>query len=82
MRDPDHPDRFILGIEWDGANYAAQRTVRDRDVLRWDVLENLGWRMFRVWSIDWAFDRKRAEDALLKLLSDISPKKSGGGDGA
>ena len=72
VRDSDCPDRFLLGIECDGVNYAAQRTVRDRDILREDVLSNLGWRMFRAWSVDWAFDRKRAEERLLSALTEGS----------
>ena len=71
VKDPSNPDGFVLGIECDGENYASQRTVRDRDILREDVLKNLGWRIFRAWSVDWAFDRKRAEDRLLKLLRGI-----------
>ncbi len=69
VRDPANPDRFLLGIECDGPQYAAQRTVRDRDVLRLSVLAGLGWRLFRAWSVDWAFDRKRAEERLLKALA-------------
>lgn len=71
VRSPVQPDRFILGIECDGANYFAQRTVRDRDVLRESVLKNLGWRIFRAWSVDWAFDRERTEKRLLDLLAEI-----------
>lgn len=68
VRDPKNPDRFILGIECDGSRYAAQATVRDRDVLRPSVLSNLGWKTFRAWSVDWALDRKRAEERLLENL--------------
>ncbi len=71
VRDPEDPERHVLGIEFDGGDYAAQRTVRDRDVLRSDVLKDLGWNVHRVWSIDWAFDRKRAEQRILDAL----PKK-------
>ena len=72
VKDPGCPDRFMLGIECDGANYAEQRTVRDRDILRGDVLANLGWRVFRVWSVDWMYDRKRAEASLLSALAGSS----------
>jgi len=68
VRDPKEPDRFILGIECDGPKYAAQHTVRDRDILRGDVLSLLGWKIYRAWSVDWAFDRKRAEARLLNEL--------------
>ena len=68
VRDPKDPERHVLGIELDGGEYAAQRTVRDRDVLRSDVLKDLGWNVHRVWSVDWAFDRRRAEERLLSVL--------------
>ena len=70
VRHPDNPDAYLMGVECDGQLYAGQRTVQDRDVNRTGVLGGLGWRMCRVWSVDWAFDRKRAEEHLLKLLAD------------
>ncbi len=65
-----HPngDGYLLAIECDGPAYAAQRTVRDRDELRASVLKGLGWYVTRIWSVDWALDRKRAEESLLGLL--------------
>lgn len=68
VRDPKNQNRFVLGIECDGEKYAAQHTVRDRDVLRDSVLEGMGWKLFHAWSVDWTFDRKRAERRLLEVL--------------
>lgn len=50
--DPERPGRYLLGIEGDGAHYRAAQTARDRDRLRQEVLEGLGWRLHRVWSTD------------------------------
>ena len=61
-------DTYCLAIECDGPSYASQLTVRDRDQLRHSVLKGLGWRITRIWSVDWAFDRARAENSLLALL--------------
>ena len=61
-------ETYSLAIECDGPSYASQLTVRDRDQLRHSVLKGLGWRITRIWSVDWAFDRARAENALLALL--------------
>ena len=44
IRNPLHKDRYIIGIECDGATYHAQRSARDRDRLRQAVLEGLGWK--------------------------------------
>ena len=68
VRDPDDPTRYILGIECDGSAYARQKTAQDRDVNRIGVLRGLGWNMVRVWSVDWALDRAKAEAGLLARL--------------
>lgn len=53
VKDPEKPGRYILGIECDGATYHSSRSARDRDRLRQEVLEGLGWRLCRIWSTDW-----------------------------
>ncbi|MCR5413877.1 MAG: DUF3320 domain-containing protein [Kiritimatiellae bacterium] len=69
--DPSCPGRYILGVECDGPSYAGQRTAQDRDVNRAGVLKGLGWNMCRVWSLDWAYDRKRSEERLLARINSI-----------
>ena len=53
VRHPDDPGRYLLGVECDGATYHSAKSARDRDRLRQDVLEGLGWKIVRVWSTDW-----------------------------
>jgi very-short-patch-repair endonuclease len=65
---PTAPGEFALGIECDGATYHSTPTARDRDRLRQQVLEDLGWRITRIWSRDWVRDRP-AE--LTRLKADI-----------
>ena len=60
VRDPEHPGRYILAVECDGATYHHALWARERDRLRQDVLEGLGWRFHRIWSTDW-FRRRQAE---------------------
>jgi len=57
---PSEPGRYVLAIECDGATYHSSYTARDRDRLRQQQLENLGWRFHRIWSTDW-FMRKHEE---------------------
>ncbi|HEX2691858.1 MAG TPA: DUF3320 domain-containing protein, partial [Kofleriaceae bacterium] len=57
--DPNDADRYVLAIEHDGAAYASAPAVRDRDRLRAQVLAQLGWRMHRIWSLDWWADPER-----------------------
>lgn len=53
---PDDPERMVLAVETDGAAYRASATTRDRDRLRPEALERLGWRHHRVWSTEWSAD--------------------------
>lgn len=53
VRDPGKQGRYLMGIECDGATYHSAKSARDRDRLRQDVLEGLGWRIRRIWSTDW-----------------------------
>ena len=53
VRDPGAPDEFLVAIECDGAAYHSSKSARDRDRLRQEILENLGWEIRRLWSTDW-----------------------------
>ncbi len=68
--DPKQPGRFLLGIECDGATYHSSATARDRDRLRQAVLENLGWRIVRIWSTDWVRDSNRQLDRVVAAYQD------------
>ncbi len=57
--DPRRPGRYLLGIECDGATYHSARSARDRDRLRQQVLEGLGWAIHRIWSTDWFMHPQR-----------------------
>ncbi|QDT15066.1 DUF4011 domain-containing protein [Alienimonas californiensis] len=70
LRHPDRPGEFCLGIECDGAAYHSSATARDRDRIRQAVLENLGWRIVRVWSTDWVRDPARQTARVLKAYED------------
>jgi len=61
--------RYVLAIECDGATYHSSYTARDRDRLRQQQLENLGWRFQRLWSTDW-FMRK--EDRIQRAIKAFS----------
>jgi hypothetical protein len=47
---------MVLAIEADGASYHSAGNARDRDRLRQEHLERLGWRFHRIWSTDWFAD--------------------------
>jgi REase_MTES_1575 len=56
---------MVLAIEADGANYHAARSARDRDRLREEHLEKLGWRFHRIWSTDWFRDPQSEVDKVV-----------------
>ena len=66
VEDPSRPGRLLLAVESDGPQYAAMRTTRDRDRLRAEQLERLGWRHLRVWSTDVFRDPARDVSRILE----------------
>lgn len=56
VKHPTLNGTYVLGIECDGAAYHSARTARERDRLRQDVLESMGWKIYRIWSTDWIKD--------------------------
>ncbi|HZW13217.1 MAG TPA: DUF4011 domain-containing protein [Noviherbaspirillum sp.] len=55
VKHPDYPSGYLAAIECDGASYHSGVSVRDRDRIRQEILESLGWRgrIWRIWSTDW-----------------------------
>ena len=76
VKDPEDPDRFILGILLDGENYRSAYTARDRDRLRQQILEGLGWRIHRIWSPDWV-QRRETEVKRLKVALERALQRRG-----
>ena len=74
VRHPDHLERFIAGVECDGAQYHSSKSARDRDRLREEVLQGLGWNIVRVWSTDWFDNPERETEKLVKRLEDLRSK--------
>jgi very-short-patch-repair endonuclease/RecA/RadA recombinase len=53
VKHPKYPYGYLMGIECDGATYHSSKSARERDVIRQQVLEGLGWHIYRIWSTDW-----------------------------
>ncbi len=71
VRDKNNPNKFLVGIECDGPTYNSCATVRDRDRLRQEVLERLGWKMYRVWSTDWFKNPTEQLERLTKFIDGV-----------
>lgn len=74
---PTKPGRMVLAIEADGASYYSSDTARDRDRLRQEHLERLGWTFHRIWSSDW-FHRREDEVIKAKAAYNRAVEASGG----
>ena len=61
---------FALGIECDGTTYDSAPAARDRDRLREQVLESLGWKLHRIWGTAWYLDREHEERRLRAAIEE------------
>ncbi len=68
---PSSMSSYLAGIECDGQKYHSSPVARDRDRLRQQILEGLGWRIVRIWSTDWNRNRGDCQKRLLKTLKEI-----------
>ena len=78
VRHPDRPGQYIVAVECDGAAYHSALWARERDRLRQDVLEGLGWRFHRIWSTDWFH---RPEQEIQRLSRALAAAKEAAMDG-
>ena len=62
---PNRLGSYLLGIECDSTTYHSSKATRDRDRYRQEVLERLGWQLYRIWSVDWF---KNFEQEISKLM--------------
>lgn len=69
VKHPDWPHGFILGVECDGASYHSTKSARDRDRLRQEHLERLGWYFHRIWSTDWFNNPHREAERLREVIA-------------
>ncbi len=68
VRHPERAGEYVLAVECDGATYHRAIWARERDRLRQEVLEGLGWRFHRIWSTDWFHNRIPEQDRLRRAI--------------
>lgn len=76
VRHPGKSGTYLLGIECDGATYHSAKSARDRDKTRQEILENLGWKIHRIWSTDWFQHTDREIQKLLMALPSAEALKA------
>ncbi|GAB6122509.1 DUF3320 domain-containing protein [Dysgonomonas termitidis] len=73
--DKDNPSRYKLGIICDGENYRRAKMVRDREIVQNGVLRMLGWKILKIWTLDWWENPSAVlatiEEALIAKETDI-----------
>jgi very-short-patch-repair endonuclease len=72
--DPQRLGTYLLGIECDGATYHSSKAARDRDRLRQQVLERLGWRLYRIWSTDWFTNSTAETEKLIRHIKKLEAR--------
>jgi transcription elongation GreA/GreB family factor/very-short-patch-repair endonuclease len=73
VKHPDSPGSYLAAVECDGATYHSALSVRDRDRIRQEILESLGWRgrIWRIWSTDWFRTPRQESEKLISFLEDL-----------
>jgi hypothetical protein len=73
VKHPVHRSGYLAAIECDGASYHSGLSVRDRDRIRQEILERLGWkgRIWRIWSTDWFLNPLAETERLLQFLQSL-----------
>ncbi len=73
-----HPETdgvYMAGILCDGPFYWSAADTRDRDRLRGQVLEGLGWNLIRIWSPEWFQHPASCTKVLLDFLAEAKKKE-------
>ncbi|MFN5127326.1 MAG: DUF3320 domain-containing protein [Sphingomonadaceae bacterium] len=78
VRHPDRPGTYILAVECDGATYHSALWARERDRLRQEILQHLGWNFHRIWSTDWFYRRNTELDRLRTALEKAARESASG----
>jgi len=61
-------NKYILGIECDGAKYYGSKDAVERDIYRQTFLESRGWNVYKVWSTSWWNNKRREIRKIVKLV--------------
>ncbi len=72
--DPQTPGRYLLGITCDGPGYGACRSARERDSSREFTLKMRGWKIHRLWEIDWF---NRPQEQLQHIIDAVAAAQAG-----
>lgn len=64
-------NEYAIAIEFDGNKYNNAKSTRDRDRLRKEVLNNMGWEYYTIWSTSWFLDPVSEKKNLLDFCNSV-----------
>ena len=67
--DPNDENRYVLGVLCDSRSYINSKTSKDRNVVQTDVLNQLGWRLIRIWSLDYFDSPNLVVDKIIEAIN-------------
>jgi very-short-patch-repair endonuclease len=73
VKHPEYPGVYLAAVECDGAGYHSAVSVRDRDRIRQEILESMGWRgrIWRIWSTDWFRMPRHESEKLVGFVEEL-----------
>lgn len=71
--DPENNNEYLLAILVDSENYFKISTTNDRELLAPNVLNSLGWNVFRIWTLDWI---KNKEKIIIEIKTQLEQIKN------
>lgn len=76
--DPENSEKYLLGILLDGDSYRQASNTKDREVAQKSVLNGLGWKLHRIWTMDWWDNKEKEINKILVTLAELTGKNSEG----
>lgn len=68
VRSTGDENKYLLALELDGKAYDTAKCTCDRDRIRREMLESLGWKVHRIWSYDWMLNPEKETERVLDAL--------------
>lgn len=68
---PKNPAQYILAILIDGYYYLEAKTSNDREMVTPSVLSALGWKIHRIWTMDWYENSDRILNEIKEKVQSI-----------
>lgn len=67
--DPNNENNYVLGVLCDSRSYINSKTSKDRNVVQSEVLTHLGWKLIRIWSLDYFDSPNLVVDKIVEAIN-------------